>query len=114
MNWRREIVAVGLIVVGIVAFFAPVWATGRLFVSDGQYTSYLAPAAAWSNVWVAGWPQGADTAAYVWYPVRLVMRPLGLGFNAFMVSAYVLAGARDLHLLAPLVDLAAFAARSAA
>jgi hypothetical protein len=89
MSWRRESVAVVPIVVGIVAFFSPVWATGRLFVSDGQYTTFLAPAANWSNAWVGGWPQGADTAAFVWYPVRLLLRPLG--FDAFMVCAYVLA-----------------------
>jgi hypothetical protein len=86
---RGEAAAVVPIVVGIVAFFSPVWATGRLFVSDGQYTSFLAPAANWSIAWVGGWPQGADTAAFVWYPVRLLLRPFG--FNAFMVCAYLLA-----------------------
>lgn len=91
MKFRRELVAVVPMVVGIVAFFSPVWSSGRLFVSDGQYSTFLAPVASWSNGWVGGWPQGADTAAFVWYPVRLLMRGPGLGFDAFVVSAYVLA-----------------------
>ena len=36
MKLRRELVAVVPMVIGIVAFFSPVWWSGRLFVTDGQ------------------------------------------------------------------------------
>src|SRR5262245_267408 len=91
MKVRRALVAVVPIVIGIVVFFSAVWWSGRLFGTDGQYSTFVAPVASWSNAWVGGWPQGADTAAFVWYPMRLLMRGLGIGFDAFVVSAYVLA-----------------------
>ena len=87
-SWREvaTIVAIGALPV---AFFSPVWTAGLVFLSDGQYEAFSAPLAHWSNAWIGGWPAGADTAAYVWYPVRILLLRAGFGFDAFVIGAYV-------------------------
>ena len=83
--------AIVAIAILLIAFFSPVWASGHVFISDGQYAAFFAPLSTWSDAWIGGWPVGADTTSYVWYPIRVLMLWSHLGFNAFVVSAYVIA-----------------------
>jgi hypothetical protein len=107
--FRRELATILALVALPVVFFAPVWASARVFVSDGQYEAFFAPLANWSNAWIGGWPAGADTAAYVWYPIRVALLHAGLGFDAFVIGAYVIA-ALGVHVYLRLVGLGIAAA----
>lgn len=86
-----DVRAIAGITAVILVFFSPAWAQGRLLISDGQYNAFFAPLENWSDAWIGGWPAGADTAAFVWYPIRIVMMWAHLGFNAFVIAAYFLA-----------------------
>jgi hypothetical protein len=80
-----------------VAFFSPVLFSHRL-LAPGDDTHYFVPqfysARVWwdSAVW-GGTPALADPSALTWYPLWLACRllPRALGWNAFMLAAYVLA-----------------------
>ncbi|MBL0163541.1 MAG: YfhO family protein [Xanthomonadales bacterium] len=82
---------IALLLLLIILFFVPGWLGDRNFMSDGQYGAYAANMSPWSNAWIGGWPAVADTAAFLWYPVRILFASLGAGFDAFVVSAYLIA-----------------------
>jgi hypothetical protein len=44
----------------------------------------------WNQYVFSGFPQFADPQAMMWYPLRILLKPLS--FNAFIIIAYVLAG----------------------
>lgn len=99
MNLRRVIAAphlsaASMLIAFSVTFFSPVIFGGKIFLSDGQYSSFTAPFTTWNLMWQAGFPQLADTPSMTMYPIRILLKglELPLGFNIFVVSAYMLAG----------------------
>lgn len=76
-------------------FFAPALFTGRL-LAPGDGTSYYLPAyyapkALWSPMLFGGLPIGADPQMMTWYPVASILRFFGNTWNAFILSAYIIA-----------------------
>ena len=74
-----------------VLYFGPVIFSSRLFPSDGILPSFLAPVELWTDSVWAGYPSAADPQSQSWYALSRVLQPLPYGWNAFVVSAYVLA-----------------------
>lgn len=76
-----------------VGLFSPVLFGGRLLApTDGAtlfYPAFCAPRVAWTTLIFGGFPAGANPQSLKLYPLALVFS--GLGFNAFVVSAYVIA-----------------------
>jgi hypothetical protein len=73
-------------------FFFPVIVRGHVLgPGDGlvfYYPAFERGFSLWSQFIFAGFPTALDPQFLTWYPVRLVAR----NFNAFVISAYVLAG----------------------
>ncbi len=88
---REDIIYLTLLTIAVLAFFSPVWLGSKVFHSDGQLNAFFSSITFWSDGWIGGWPMAADTAAFSLYPVRWVILHLKLGFNAFVVSAYLIA-----------------------
>ena len=99
MTGRRELGRVVLAFGGVVAFFAlyfsPALLGGKILApGDGflqNYPSFHDSASLWNPDLFSGFPAFADPQAARWYLPRLLFRAAG-SFNAFTVSAYVLAG----------------------
>src|SRR5438552_17149257 len=76
-------------------FFAPVLFTGRLLApgdaSDLSLPHYLVPHTLWTPLLFAGFPAMADPQVMTWYPPAVLLSGVPGSFNAFVVSAYVLA-----------------------
>lgn len=96
---RHALAVVAAYALLFAAFFSPVIFAGRL-LAPGDDTHFFVPqfysARVWwdSSVW-GGTPALADPQALTWYPVWLVCRllPRALGWNVFMLAAYVAAAA---------------------
>jgi hypothetical protein len=73
-------------------YFSPVIFFPRLLPSDGALPSFLSPLELWTNFVWAGYPAAADPQGQSWYPLSRFFHLLPHGFNAFIVSAYILAG----------------------
>lgn len=82
---------VPLLLIGLVAlYFAPLLFGQRLFPSDGQLSAYFAPVHLWSSAWASGWPVIGDPLQMPLYPVRVLLVSLGVGFDGYVASAYIL------------------------
>ena len=60
---------------------------------DFGVAAFLSVPALWTQGMYAGYPVAADPQALTWYPVLHVFRLLGLDWNHFLISAYVIASA---------------------
>jgi hypothetical protein len=60
---------------------------------DFGVAAFLSAPALWTQGMYAGYPIAADPQALTWYPVLHLFRLLGLDWNNFLVSAYVVASA---------------------
>jgi hypothetical protein len=78
------------------ALFAPGW-MGKVFgPGDGAFffhPAYHAPWALWTDTLFGGYPLFGDPQIFLWYPPALVLRALGVGYDGFAISGYVLCGA---------------------
>lgn len=75
-------------------FFLPIIGSQR-FLAPGDSFIQSVPSfqwglALWNPYLFSGFPQFADPQAMFWYPLRILFKPLS--FNAFIISAYVMAG----------------------
>ncbi|MCA1815110.1 MAG: YfhO family protein [Acidobacteria bacterium] len=93
----HTLAVVGAFALLFTAFFSPALFTHRLLApGDGALyflPAFLTPRAAWdASIWL-GTPALADPQALAWYPPALLCRllPPALGWNLFMLAAYVLA-----------------------
>jgi hypothetical protein len=77
------------------AFFAPVLLSGGLLApGDARELSlphYASPRSLWAPELFAGFPAMGDPQNLFWYPPALLLAPLPNSWNAFVLSAYVLA-----------------------
>jgi membrane protein YfhO len=60
---------------------------------DLGVADYLAAPSLWTEGLYSGYAVAADPQSLTWYPVLHLFRLLGLGWNVFMVAAYVVASA---------------------
>ncbi len=93
----RAALVVGAFTLLYVVFFAPALVTGRMLApGDAANLSaphFYTPRGLWSPLIFSGFPVMADPQTMSWYPPALVLGllPGALAFNAFVLSAYVLA-----------------------
>lgn len=85
--WLVPLLLIGLVVL----YFAPLLFGQRLFPSDGQLAAYHAPVHLWSSAWATGWPVIGDPLQMPLYPIRVLLVSLGVGFDGYVASAYILA-----------------------
>ena len=76
-------------------FFAPVIFSGRLLAPNDGIAYYL-PAfyshrTLWTDLIFSGFPLAADPQIQTWYPISLLFSLIPHSWNAFVISAYVLA-----------------------
>ena len=76
-------------------FFAPVIFSGRL-LAPGDGITYYVPAfyshrTLWTDLILSGFPAAADPQIQTWYPISLLFSLIPHSWNAFVISAYVLA-----------------------
>ncbi|MGB5962248.1 MAG: YfhO family protein [Coleofasciculaceae cyanobacterium] len=76
-------------------FFAPVIFSERL-LAPGDGITYYVPAfyshrTLWTDLILSGFPVAADPQVETWYPISLILSLIPNSWNAFVVSAYVLA-----------------------
>lgn len=86
-TWLVPLLLIGLVVL----YFAPLLFGQRLFPSDGQLAAYHAPVHLWSSAWATGWPVIGDPLQMPLYPIRVLLVSLGVGFDGYVASAYILA-----------------------
>ena len=60
---------------------------------DFGVAAFLSSPALWTQGMYSGYPIAADPQALTWYPVLHFFRLLGLDWNGFLISAYVVASA---------------------
>ncbi len=77
-------------------FFAPVIFSQRL-LAPGDGITYYIPAfyskrTLWTDMLMSGFPVAADPQIQTWYPLSLLFSLIPNSWNAFVISAYVLAG----------------------
>jgi len=58
---------------------------------DFGVAAYLSSPSLWTQGMYSGYPIAADPQSLTWYPVLHLLRGLGLGWNGFLISAYVIA-----------------------
>ena len=58
---------------------------------DFGVADYLSPPALWTDTIWSGYPVAADPQALMWYPLLRLFRALGIHWNIFLLSAYVIA-----------------------
>jgi len=82
-------------------FFAPVWSDGRLLAPADAWLQSLPPYLAGWQLWTPyllnGMPVAADPTTMSLYPLLLFCQWLGLPWNLFLASAYLIAAA-GMHL----------------
>jgi len=73
-------------------YFSPVIFSGGAFPADGYLADFHSPLELWTNYFYSGYPIYAAPDKQYAYPIRLVFTffPNIVGFNLFIVSAYVL------------------------
>jgi hypothetical protein len=78
-------------------FFSPALFAGKLLApgdgSNFHAPFYYAGRTLWQPLLWGGYPLAADPQAMTWYPLALLFSLVPRSYNAFVVSAYVLAGA---------------------
>lgn len=76
-------------------FFSPVIFSGRLLApGDGIVQSvpaFYSPRALWTDLILSGFPVAADPQVQTWYPISILFSFIPNSWNAFVISAYVLA-----------------------
>lgn len=101
MQPRREFRALAFALLAYAAFFAAVFAQairGSNYIApsdslDFGVAAFLSDFALWTDGMFSGYPVAADPQALTWYPLFQLFRAAGLGWNAFMVTPYILASA---------------------
>ncbi len=76
------------------AFFSPVLFSHYLAPGDGAVYSlpnYLGQKSYWDLLIAGGFPLFADPQAMIWYPPAFILSRLPYSWNAFVISAYVMA-----------------------
>lgn len=76
-----------------ILFFSPIVFSDYFFISDGLLAEFHSGIELWSYTSFSGYPSFAAPEKQTFYPLRLFfsMLPNGVGFNLFIVSAYILA-----------------------
>src|SRR5688572_13593319 len=78
-------------------FFLQAFLSGNYIAPSDSFdfgvAAYLAPAALWTQGMYSGYPIAADPQGLTWYPVLQLFRALGVDWNVFLTSAYVVASA---------------------
>jgi hypothetical protein len=79
-----------------VAFFSPVLLSGRFLTAPYDAVQYFLPnflrgAKLWDPALLSGFPAAADPQSMVWYPLSFLFSLLHHSWNAYVISAYVLA-----------------------
>ena len=77
-----------------ILFFSPiVFLPQLLFYSDGTLADFYLQAELWTNHFYAGYPVFATPEKQYSYPLRFIFSwlPQAMGFNLFVISAYVMA-----------------------
>ena len=76
-------------------FFSPIIFTGYLLApNDGlnySLSNFYSPRTLWTNLLFSGYPVAADPQAQTWYPLAFLFSLFPNSWNAYTVSAYVLA-----------------------
>jgi hypothetical protein len=76
-------------------FFSPALRAGLLLaLHDGQifyWPNFSSPLTLWTDLIFGGFPIAADPQAQSWYPITRLLALIPDSWNAFMISAYVLA-----------------------
>jgi hypothetical protein len=76
-------------------FFSPILFSDKLLApADGFLycvPAFYSPRTLWTNLLLSGFPVAADIQVQTWYPVSLLFSLIPNSWNAFVVSAYVLA-----------------------
>ena len=58
---------------------------------DFGVAAYLSRPALWTDAMYSGYPIAADPQSLTWYPILHLFRSMGLDWNLFLISAYVIA-----------------------
>lgn len=99
-NWKNPLIHSLLVFLSFsllfTLFFSPVLFSGRL-LAPGDGTIYYLPALystkiLWTDLIFGGYPVVGDPQNMTWYPLALLFHWIPNSWNAFVVSAYVLAG----------------------
>lgn len=94
-GWRSLIIPTGAYALLWLLFFAPVWATGRLLAPGDAWLqsvpAYLAGWQTWTPFLMSGFPVAADPITMSFYPILLLFQLLGVPWNLFVMSAYLIA-----------------------
>ena len=76
-------------------FFSPVLFSNRLLAPGDGITqsvpAFYSPRTLWTPLLLSGFPIAADVTPQTWYPISLLFSLIPNSWNAFVVSAYVLA-----------------------
>lgn len=76
-------------------FFSPVIFSGRVLAPGDAYIqsipAFYAPRTLWTPLLFSGFPVAADPTVQTWYPLSLLFSLIPNSWNAFIISAYVLA-----------------------
>lgn len=94
---RAATVVVAFYALFFTLFFAPVLAAGKLLApGDGlnfHVPFFYAGRTLWQPLLWGGYPLAADPQVMTWYPVAALFSLVPRSYNAFVVSAYVIAAA---------------------
>lgn len=90
-SWNTGWVTPALLVGLVVLFFAPMLLGSSDFGSDGQLAAYFGPLTLWSSLWATGWPVVGDPLSMTLYPLRVLLAVSQAAFDAYVVSAYIVA-----------------------
>jgi hypothetical protein len=94
-NFKHSLVVIFIFTVIYLIFFSPVLFSNTLLApGDGFVQSvpaFYSSRTLWTPLLLGGFPVAADVTPQTWYPVSLVFSLIPNSWNAFVVSAYVLA-----------------------
>jgi hypothetical protein len=94
---RHAVVVLAAFSLFYALFFSPALLAGRLLAPfDGQllyWPYFVSPVTLWTDLLLGGFPVAADPQAASWYPVARLFALLPGSWNAYVISAYVLASA---------------------
>src|SRR4030095_11512161 len=60
---------------------------------DFGLAAFLSRPMLWTDGMYSGYPIAADPQALPWYPLLILIRATGLGWNLFIIAAYIIASA---------------------
>jgi len=76
-------------------FFSPAILAGKLLApGDGLIQSvpaFYSPRTLWSDLILSGFPVAADPTVQTWYPLSILFKQFPHSWNAYVISAYILA-----------------------